>query len=96
MRFMPFQSFHLPHAGTLLVERLQLTTDVPTAVERQSGVEEGFAGRRSSLLKTSGRSDNCTRQVVVPAGPGQGLMVVRVLDELDLGKLMLLIHQVRL
>ena len=31
---------------------------------------------------------------MVSAGRGQGRMAVRVLDELDLGKLMMLVHQV--
>lgn len=45
-----------------------------------------------------GLSDNCTRLVIVSAGlvgsGSPGVMVVRVLDELDLGKLMMLTHQV--
>lgn len=92
----PTRLFQIPNP-TLGYDRLQLTEDLPELPAREDGeprVEEGVGGRRSSLLP-SGQSDNCTRQVVLPAGPGQGLMAVRVLDELDLGKLMLLVHQVR-
>lgn len=83
--------------------RLQLTADHPS--ERKEGLnadadadadamEAGPFGRRGSLLRPAGHSDNCTRQVVVSAGRGEGRMAVRVLDELDLGKLMMLVHQV--
>lgn len=76
------------------LERLQLTEDLPTgdAVRTQAG--DRTARRRGSLFRPSGHSDNCTSQVIVSAGQEQGRMAVRVLDELDLGKLMMLIHQV--
>ncbi|CAN0216305.1 unnamed protein product [Pylaiella littoralis] len=67
---------------------LQLTADRPSGEEKRQ-----LVGRRGSLLTPAGHSDNCTRQVIVSAGRGQGLMAVRVLDELDLGKLMMLVHQ---
>lgn len=70
--------------------RLQLTADRPSGEEKRR-----LVGRRGSLLTPAGHSDNCTRQVIVSAGRGQGLMAVRVLDELDLGKLMMLVHQAR-
>ncbi|CBJ26254.1 conserved unknown protein [Ectocarpus siliculosus] len=74
---------------------LQLAADHPVAAdEKKAEGEVGLPRRRGSLLKPLGHSDNCTRQVVVSAGRGQGLMAVRVLDELDLGKLMMLVHQV--
>ncbi|CAM9391860.1 unnamed protein product [Laminaria digitata] len=74
---------------------LQLTEDLPTgdAVRTQAG--DRTARRRGSLFRPSGHSDNCTSQVIVSAGEGQGRMAIRVLDELDLGKLMMLIHQLR-
>ena len=68
--------------------RLQFTADRP------SEEKERLVSRHGSLLTPTGHSDNCTRQVIVSAGPGQGHMAVRVLDELDLGKLMMLVHQV--
>lgn len=75
--------------------RLQLAADHPVAAdEKKAEGEVGLPRRRGSLLRPLGHSDNCTRQVVVSAGRGQGLMAVRVLDELDLGKLMMLVHQV--
>ncbi|CAM9925555.1 unnamed protein product, partial [Ectocarpus sp. 12 AP-2014] len=74
---------------------LQLAADHPVAAdEKKAEGEVGLPRRRGSLLRPLGHSDNCTRQVVVSAGRGQGLMAVRVLDELDLGKLMMLVHQV--
>ncbi len=88
---------------------MQLTADRPSPSEEDGGVdadadpdadadadamEAGPTGRRGSLLRPAGHSDNCTRQVVVSAERGQGRMAVRVLDELDLGKLMMLVHQV--
>lgn len=81
----------LPSSST----RLQLTADHPPEDEEGfEAVEAGLVERRGSLLRPTGYSDNCTRQVVVSAGRGQGLMAVRVLDELDLGKLIMLVHQV--
>ncbi|CAM9483893.1 unnamed protein product [Ectocarpus fasciculatus] len=73
---------------------LQIAADHPVAAdEKKADGEVGLPRRRGSLLRPLGHSDNCTRQVVVSAGRGQGLMAVRVLDELDLGKLMMLVHQ---
>eukprot|EP00903_Cladosiphon_okamuranus_P017738 g16330.t1 len=75
---------------------LQITADHPSEEEdafQGLVVEPGLVGRRGSLLRPAGYSDNCTREVVVSAGRGQGRMAVRVLDELDLGKLMMLVHQ---
>eukprot|EP00752_Nemacystus_decipiens_P015755 g14066.t1 len=73
---------------------LQITADQPS--EREDALpaaEVGLVGRRGSLLRPAGYSDNCTREVLVSAGRSQGRMAVRVLDELDLGKLMMLVHQ---
>lgn len=53
--------------------------------------------RQEARNQAGGSSESCTRLVTVSAnvaGTGSGVMVVQVLDELDLGKLMMLIYQV--
>lgn len=73
------------------IVRQRLTADVHST---DGGLAERVAGRAPSV----GYSDNCTRLVTVSAGvagsASSGVMVMRVLDELDLGKIMMLTHQV--
>lgn len=78
------------------IGRLKLAEDAPTAAESAHVGDEEAVGRGRSFSRPAGNADNGTRQVLISGSNGQGLMAVRVLDELDLGKLMMLIHQVSL
>lgn len=72
--------------------RQRLTTDVHST---DGELAAGGTERTHSV----GCSDNCTRLVTVSAGvagsASSGVMLMRVLDELDLGKIMMLTHQVK-